>query len=43
MLSSLSLLLKFARCDQPQDTEKVEEFTRLVFGAGEVKDTKAMQ
>jgi hypothetical protein len=40
---SLSLLLNFALSATPQDPVKVEEFTRVVFEAEEVGDTKAMQ
>ncbi|MDE0585992.1 MAG: hypothetical protein OSB63_05180 [Planctomycetota bacterium] len=43
MLLSLCLLLNLAICAQPQNPEQVEEFTRVVFEADEVGDTKAMQ
>ena len=43
MLISLSLLLNFALCAEPQNPEQVEEFTRIVLEADEVGDTKALQ
>ena len=43
MLISLSLLLNFALCAQPQNPVQVEEFTRIVLEAEEVGDRKAMQ
>ena len=43
MLISLSLLLNFALCAEPQNPERVEEFTRIVLEADEVGDTKALQ
>jgi hypothetical protein len=43
MLISLSLLLNLAICALPQNSTRVEEFTRIVFAADEVGETKAMQ
>ena len=43
MLISLSLLLNFALCAEPQNPGQVEEFTRITLEADEVGDTKAQQ
>ncbi|MFT7517663.1 MAG: hypothetical protein ACI84O_001458 [Myxococcota bacterium] len=43
MLLSLSLLLNLALFAPPQNPEQVAEFTRIVFEADEVGDSKAMQ